>query len=154
MARRAHSTAELRRKLRERAQSPADVEPILADFDGRGWLDDRRFAEAFARYRAGRRYGRHRIARELRQRGVADELIEAALAEVFPAERDERRLIRQRLERRLRGRRPPYDRKFAAKLYAGLLRAGFSSAIIRDELFRRLRDVTAEDFEPDEVEEA
>jgi len=70
---------------------------------------------------------------------VAEEWIEEALAEVFPAEKDERALVRKRLERRLKDQRPPYPQKLLRSLYASLLRAGFASAIIRDELFGRSR---------------
>jgi regulatory protein len=112
----------------------------------RGWLDDSRYALAFARHRAEhRRFGRFRIARELRRRGLAEELIEQALQEVLPAEEDERPLINRRLERRLRNQKPPYSDKLLRSLYASLLRAGFSSAIIRDELFRRTRQTPPED---------
>ena len=75
------------------------------------------------------------------------------MAEVYPAEKTERLLVRQRLERRLKDRRPPYPLKLLRSLYSGLLRAGFSSAIIRDELFGRARGKLPEDFaleEPDE----
>jgi len=140
LARRAHSTAELRRKLRRRAAAPAEVEPLLARLSQRGWLDDRRFARAYARTRSQyRRYGRQRIERELRQRGVDPELIAAALAEAFAEEGEERTLVRQRLERRLRGAQRPYSMRFLRSVYASLLRAGFPSAIIRDELFSRAR---------------
>jgi regulatory protein len=112
----------------------------------RGWLDDARFALAFARHRAEhRRFGRFRIARELRKRGVADEWIEEALQEVLPAEEDERALLCKRLDRRLRSHKPPYADKLLRSLYASLLRAGFSSAIIRDELFRRTKQSVPED---------
>jgi SOS response regulatory protein OraA/RecX len=140
-------------KLKRRAQLPADVEDVLSELNGRGWLDDRRFARDFARARARRRYGRYRISRELRSKKVAEELIEESLAEVFPEEQDERALVRKRLERRLRGQRPPYPLKLLRSLYAGLLRAGFSSAIIRDELFARAHGKLPEGFaleEPDE----
>jgi len=72
-------------------------------------------------------------------------LIEEALAEIFPGEGDERRLLRQRLERRLRGKARPYSDKVVRSAYASLLRAGFSSAIIRDELFKRTRRASTED---------
>ncbi len=123
----------------------ASVAAILDNLRERGWLDDRRFAHSFARSRAARRYGRYRIARELRRRGLTDDLIEAALAEVLPGEADERRLVRQRLDRRLRGKPRPYSDKVVRSAYASLLRAGFSSAIIRDELFRRTRRGFVED---------
>lgn len=145
LTRRAHSVAELRAKLLERALPTANVGGILAGLTQRGWLDDGRFAHSFARARAARRYGRYRIARELRRRGIADEMIEEALAEVLPGEADERRLIRQRLDRKLRGKPRPYSDKVVRSAYGSLLRAGFSSAIIRDELFRRTRRGLTED---------
>ena len=75
------------------------------------------------------------------------------MAEVYPAEKTERALVRQRLERRLKDRHPPYPQKLLRSLYASLLRAGFASAIIRDELFGRARGQVPEDLaleEPDE----
>ncbi|MGH9779040.1 MAG: regulatory protein RecX [Candidatus Acidiferrales bacterium] len=145
LTRRAHSVAELRAKLLQRALPTASTAEILARLSERGWLDDRRFALGFARSRAARRYGRRRIAMELRRRGVTDELIEEALAEVLPGEADERRMIRQRLDRKLRGKPRPYTDKVVRSAYGSLLRAGFSSAIIRDELFRRTRRGFTED---------
>ncbi|MFQ5696629.1 MAG: regulatory protein RecX, partial [Terriglobia bacterium] len=145
--RRAHSVTELRRKLAERALVAADVEPLLARLTAQGWLDDRRFASGFAHYAvSNRRWGRYRIAHELRRRGLAQEWIAAALAEVFPSEENERALVRKRLDRRLRGKRPPYPQRLLRSLYAGLLRAGFSTTIVRDELFRRARETVPEDW--------
>jgi len=112
---------------------------VLISLTERGWLDDQKFAHSYARSRAARRYGRYRITRELRRRGLSDELIEEALAEVFPSEKEEQALIRKRLERRLRGKPRPYSDKLLRSIYASLLRAGFASAIIRDELFKRTR---------------
>lgn len=154
LSRRAHSVAELRAKLLERALPTASVGDILRGLAERGWLDDRRFAHSFARSRAARRYGRYRIALELRRRGIADDLIEEALAGIFPGEGDERRLLRQRLQRRLRGKPRPYSDKVVRSAYASLLRAGFSSAIIRDELFKRTRRAATEDDTPLEDAEA
>lgn len=126
----------------------AEVERVLQSLTSRGWLDDRRFAQDYARSRAhNRRYGRYRIASELRRKGVAGEWIEEALAEALPGEADERRLVQTRIERRLRHRRPPYSPKLLQSLYASLLRAGFPSAIIRSELFRRTRRDIGEEFE-------
>jgi regulatory protein len=144
----------LRAKLLERALPTASVGSILGGLQERGWLDDRKFAQAFARSRAARRYGRRRIEQELRRRRVADELIEEALAEVFPDEAVERRFLRQRLERRLRGKPHPYTDKVVRSAYSSLLRAGFSSAIIRDELFKRTRRGLTEDDTPLEDAEA
>ena len=84
-------------------------------------------------YWQARRQGRFRIARELRGRGVPDERIDAALAAVF-ADTDESALVRDRLKRRLSHLRGALDEKKIASLYRMLLRAGFSSDVIRKEL--------------------
>ena len=129
---------------------------MLERFLVRHWLDDRRFAVGYARARAGRRrYGRRRIELELRLRGVSAELIAEALADVFPEEGDERALVRQRIQKRLQREKPPYGMRLFRSLYASLLRAGFPSAIILDELFARARfgRASAEAFEGVEEEE-
>ena len=140
LSRHAQSTSELRRKLEQRAREPTSVEPVLNRLTAAGLLDDRRFALQSASYRAGaRRLGRYRIARELRRKAVPEEFIAAALAEVFPTDRDEAILVRARLERRLRRSPHPYPKKVLESAYRSLLRAGFSSAIILHELRSRQR---------------
>jgi len=133
LARRSQSIAELRQRLERRALEPEAVGRILSRLQDAGLLDDRRFALHYAAYRA-RRFGRYRIRRELRRKGVPEELIEQALAEVFPEEKDELALVRARLARRLRGKARPYSQKVLHAAYQSLLRAGFSSAIILREL--------------------
>ena len=147
LVRRAHSVFEMRRALERRAEK-ALVRRVLSRLTQGGLLDDARYARQFARFHAeSRRQGRFRVARELRARGVADRLIEAALDDVF-AEVDESAAIRRRIERRLkqlRGRdaRAALDPRKMASLYASLLRAGFSSDSIR----RELRAMTRHDVE-------
>ena len=138
LAYRSHSRAELRRKLDDRAADAADAETLIEQLEELELLDDRRFAVEFARSRAfNRRYGRIRINRDLRRKGVADEHITSAIEAVFPSEDDELQLLRRRVEQRLERKRAPHDAKMFRSLYSALLRAGFRSAIIRDELFRR-----------------
>jgi regulatory protein len=48
--------------------------------EGRGFIDDGRYAQSVARRYAGRGYGEGRIRDELRRRGVSEELWEAAMA--------------------------------------------------------------------------
>lgn len=143
----------MRQKLSRRAANPRDVDSVLERLLARHWLDDSRFALGYARYRSRRRYGRRRIEMELRRRGVAAELIAEALAEVFPEEGDERALVRQRIEKRLQREKKPYGMKLFRSLYASLLRAGFASAIILDELFARIGRRASAEFERLEEEE-
>lgn len=148
LGRRAHSVFELRGVLQRRTPDRAAVRRVIRRLRERNLLDDLRFALAFASYRARvKRFGRFRLARELRARGVADELIERALAQVF-GEVDELATLRARLHRRVRGKKLPLPTRQVAKLYHGLLRAGFPSDII----LRELRQLTKADVEELAVE--
>jgi regulatory protein len=70
LMRRAYSIYEMRQLLERRAEEKSAVRRVLERLKERKYLDDARYALEFARSRAqGRRQGRFRIARELRQRG-------------------------------------------------------------------------------------
>jgi regulatory protein len=134
LMRRAHSIHEMRLYLGRRAESKDHVDHAIARLREQNYLDDARYALDYARQHANsRRQGRFRIARELRSRGVPDHHIEAALDAVF-AETDEAASVRARLKRHLSHVRGGLDQRKIASLYRSLLRAGFSSDIIRAEL--------------------
>jgi regulatory protein len=115
---------------------------VIARLRELNYLNDERFAAEFARQHAQfRKQGRFRIARELRTRGVPDRHIDAALDSVF-AETDEAASVRARLKRKLAHLRGPIDQRKLASIYGSLLRAGFSSDIIRAEL----KQAAKEDF--------
>jgi regulatory protein len=133
LTRRAHSTFELRTYLERRSLEPAMVRHVMARLKQEKLIDDARYALDFARVRAsGRRQGGRRIAQELRKRGVPDQHINAAIAQVF-ADLDEGAMVRKAIERRTRSR-GPLDARKTASLYRTLLRAGFDPSVIRREL--------------------
>jgi regulatory protein len=128
---RAMSTSELRERLRKRAASPADVDPVIARLKEAGYLDDRRFAESFASGRKENQgFGRMRVIRDLRQRRVAPGVAERAVNQAF-ADSDEGDLISRYLERKYRNvELASYlseDRNLAAA-FRRLRHAGFSAA--------------------------
>jgi regulatory protein len=132
--RRAHSIHEMRQYLARRAENKNDIDRVIARLREQTYLDDTRYALDYARQHANsRRQGRFRIARELRARGVPDHHIDAALEAIF-AETDEASSVRTRLQRHLAHLRGPLDQRKLASLHRSLLRAGFSSDIIRTEL--------------------
>lgn len=134
LMRRAHSIHEMREYLDRRAEDNDMVSPVISKLRERDYLDDARYALEFAHQHANsRRQGRFRIARELRARGVPDRHIDAALDAVF-AETDEAASVRARLKRHLSHVRGALGQQKIASLYRSLLRAGFSSDIIRAEL--------------------
>jgi regulatory protein len=79
LARREHSRAELVRKLGQAGFDGCDIQLLLDEFEEKRWLSDRRFAESYvADHRA--RAGAAKLVFDLRQRGVADNIIEAVLS--------------------------------------------------------------------------
>jgi regulatory protein len=134
LARRAHSIHEMWQALGRKCPDEETVGNVIARLRAMNYLDDARYAKQFARVHAEmRKQGRFRIERELRQRGVADRHITAALDEIF-RDNDEGAAVRQRLERKLRLQRGPLDQKKFASLYASLLRSGFSANVVHREL--------------------
>ena len=137
LMRRAHSVHEMREYLERRAADAGDkdiVGNVVARLREHRYLDDARYALDYARLHAqSRRQGRFRIARELRGRGVPDRYIDAALDAVF-TETDEASLVRARLKRLLSHLRGAIDQRKLASIQRSLLRAGFSSDVIRAEL--------------------
>lgn len=134
LMRRAHSIHEMRAYLARRTDDKDSISRVISRLRQQNYLDDARYALDFARQHANsRRQGRFRISRELRNRGVPDRHIDAALDAVF-AETDEASLVRVRLKRHMSHARGPLDQRQIASLYRSLLRAGFSSDVIRAEL--------------------
>jgi regulatory protein len=134
LMRRPYSIHEMKQYLERRAEKKELIPPVIARLRELNYLDDARYALEYARHHAqGRRQGRYRIARELRGRGVPDAHIDSALTAVF-ADTDESALVRARLRCRLSHLRGALDEKKIASLYRMLLRAGFSSDVIRKEL--------------------
>lgn len=80
LARREHSRLELRQKLAQRGFPTEHLEPVLNQLVGDGLLNEGRYAEMYAGSRADKGYGPLRIASELRERGIPDELTDAAIA--------------------------------------------------------------------------
>ncbi len=102
LARREHSRAELTRKLAIHAEDPAEVERVLDDFERRGWLSEHRVVEQLVHARRAR-YGARRIERDLREKGVSEEAVAAALAGLKAGELEAAREV----WRRKFGGRPP-----------------------------------------------
>lgn len=128
LGRRELSVAQLRERLRDREHPPAEIEAAIDHLLETGALDDGRVARAFARTAArvkGR--GRLRVMRELHAMGIAKEVATEALAETF-GDLDERALIAQALQKKLRGRRRTGDPAEYARLFQYLMRQGFSPA--------------------------
>ncbi len=136
---RAHSSGELREKLRRRAAKAGDVDEIIGRLKDSAYLDDRRFAENFAANRlAGEKLGSGRVTRDLRQRRVAPALAEQTVKRVFDGV-DENELIELWIRKKYRTAEREglfKDQKDLAAAYRRLLHAGFRSGDVLKVLKR------------------
>ncbi len=80
LVRREHSRLELRQKLMQRGFPAEGIDSALNALAEEGLLNESRYAEIYACSRADKGYGPLRIASELRERGIPQELVEQALA--------------------------------------------------------------------------
>jgi regulatory protein len=85
LSKREYSAMELSQKLKAYADESDDIPALLNEFIARGWLSDARFTEQIVRARKVK-FGSAKIAHELREKGVADELITDAISEVQDSE--------------------------------------------------------------------
>jgi regulatory protein len=75
LSRREHSIWELQRKLVVRGYQSNLIEAVLVELCRDNLQSDQRFTENYIRSRVEHGFGPHRIAAELRERGVSTELI-------------------------------------------------------------------------------
>eukprot|EP00268_Persea_americana_P016166 TRINITY_DN17659_c0_g1_i3.p1 TRINITY_DN17659_c0_g1~~TRINITY_DN17659_c0_g1_i3.p1 ORF type:complete len:318 (+),score=65.38 TRINITY_DN17659_c0_g1_i3:165-1118(+) len=84
LAKRALTTVELHKKLRGKKFPLHEVEAVIADFQGRGLLNDYLYAETFSRSRwFSLSWGPRRIKQALLRKGVTEQDAERAMKEVF-----------------------------------------------------------------------
>jgi regulatory protein len=136
LAARACSSSELRLRLSRRAEQQSDVETCIARLKDLGYLDDKKFAEAYTAMRvenAG--FGRIRVLQDLRGRRVAPALASKAVSDAFEG-KNEHEMVASYVTRRMPSfakslHEPPdkEERKLAAA-YRKLRRAGFSSGAV------------------------
>ena len=81
LARREHSTEELRRKLKRRGHPEATIDTVVSALSEGAYVSDARFADSFVRVRSERGQGPLRIRAELRERGVEETLADELLTE-------------------------------------------------------------------------
>lgn len=129
LALRLRSRKELERALRQRKHEAPVVELVLRELTEKNYLDDEAFAKQFARERAGRRQGRHRVQRDLMARGITREAAaKSALAATSPEHEEES--ARAALARWNRRTKPEDPQKRTQAAAAFLLRRGFDSDLV------------------------
>jgi len=124
LARREHSRAELHAKLQPYVQEGEDLDAVLDELEKKNWLSDVRAATMLVESKRGR-FGTQRIAHELRQKGIAENLISEAMPQLKETELDAAREVWQR-----KFGIPPEDPKEKARQIRFLQSRGFTMEVI------------------------
>ena len=133
LAARPYSELSIRRKLIMKAFPPTDVDAAVDRLRSSGLIDDRRYAEHFARGRLlGRGASRLRLRQQLFTRGIRGELADAAIDEVIDDEAVDFDAIAENAARRKVASMAGLDRVVVRRrLYGHLARAGYTPDMIR-----------------------
>lgn len=142
LAYRPRSTQEIRQHLTQKGTAPDIVEAALQRLSDQGYLDDEAFARFWIENRtAFKPLGPQALHYELRQKGVAANIIQDLLAELVDVEDAAYRAAHSQL-RRLRGQT---RHVFTQKLGQFLQRRGFSYAAAAAVIRRLIADLAETD---------
>jgi regulatory protein len=122
---REHSRLELERKLAAHEQEPGQLQRVLDELQGKGFIDERRVAESVLHRRAAK-LGAGRIRQELLEKGLGAELVGQALQQLRGTELERARAVwRRKFEA------PPQDAAQRARQARFLASRGFGGEVIR-----------------------
>ncbi|WP_198653149.1 regulatory protein RecX [Actinocorallia populi] len=132
-----------------RKDIPDEVsEQVLGRFTEVGLIDDEAFAQAWVRSRhTGKGLAPRALSAELRRRGVADETIKEAVAELQPEDLEE--AARDLVSRKLHTMRSLDHEKRVRRLVGMLARKGYSPGLAYRVVKDVLADASADTDEPD-----
>lgn len=128
LGRREHSRQELQAKLKPFSEDPDELDALLDKLEKRGWLSEARFVEQLTTTRR-RKFGVARIVHELRGKGVSDDAISAARAQLKAGEVEAARIVWKKKFGKLP--RSLQERGKQARFLAG---RGFSAEVVHQVL--------------------
>ena len=134
LARRMRTVAELKRLFRARVEDAESeygqtlIELVIRRLKDRGYLNDSQYAAYFSSLRRdNQKFGRRRVATDLKVKGVHGDVIQKAVDAAFEDVSEERQ-AREYLRRKRVVK--PKDQKMTARVFRQLARAGFGTKTI------------------------
>ncbi|MGC9048857.1 MAG: regulatory protein RecX [Patescibacteria group bacterium] len=139
---RARSEKELEKKLREKGFAPKIIQQTIQRIKELGYLNDEKFACLFIEMRkAGRPKGKFAIQRDLKQKGIDEEIIKKTLRKFYPENEEiEKALNLAKKKVKTYGQIP--QQKIYQKLANFLAGRGFGWPIIKKVLDKILKSET------------
>ncbi len=130
LQRRPRSRHEIAQALRRRGVDEQMTAAVVHELQRAGWIDDAKFVRLWVRDRlALKPSGRRRLRFELLARGVSASLVEDALTEMLPIERESEVALAQAQRRATRLASLPPD-VASRRLVGWLQRRGFSGEVV------------------------
>ena len=108
---------------------PAVIDYVIEKLRSYNFLNDGQYAESYVEC-VSKRKGRKLIRMELKQKGVADDAIDAAIESISPEQ--ERETVTALLEKYMRGK--SWDKATLQKAYRYLMGKGYDYEVIRSAL--------------------
>jgi regulatory protein len=138
LGRQMRTELELRRLMNARAAAGESgelaVRAAIARLKEHGYLDDRAFAETYARLRQeNEKHGARRVRQDLQKKGIHSELVNETIDARYGGASDERLANEEKLAREYLDKkriRKPANEKETARVMRRLIAAGFSTGII------------------------
>lgn len=127
LSRREYSAKELGDKLRQQGHDSKLVSELLTELANKDYQSDKRYCEMLVRTRARQHYGPTKIAYELKQKGVAENLINIELSKY---EDDWPQIIAELIAKKQRGSKTFTD----DKLIKFLMSKGFNYGLVKKVL--------------------
>jgi len=132
LGRKMRTVAELKRLMRERVRLQDNgnelMEAVVERLKQQRYLNDTQYATIYSRYRQeNEKFGRIRVAQDLKIKGVHPDVIEKTVGEAYSVVVEEdlaRRFLQKKRTKK------PKDQKETARVFRLLVRAGFSSRTI------------------------
>jgi regulatory protein len=128
---RLRSENEIRQRLKKKKFDTQIIENVVSFLKEKDFINDNYFAKAWVESRIKKPLGLRRLKEELKIKGIDKEIIEERINEIkknYPEEEIIARIARERLKR-IKDIDPQKAKK---RIYAYLLRRGFSPDIILD----------------------
>jgi len=151
LGRRMRTVAELKRLMRRRVPKGEIgellVNMVILRLKDQKYLNDASYAAAYSSFRRdNEKYGKRRVITDLKVKGVHQDVIEKVVDEAYAAVNEEE-LARAYLKRKRL--KKPSNEKDAARIFRGLIRAGFGVGVaikvlknwdVDDELLTALQE--------------
>lgn len=130
-----HSEKSLYEKIVKGGISPTAAARAVARFKELGLLDDRRYAQLLAEQMSENNISKREAYAKLLQKGIPNSIIKSVLEET---DFDEAAQIKAVIEKKYRTKLS--DRNDIQKVYAALIRKGFSYSAVREQLKKYIQE--------------